>query len=108
MSVVLMYHALYQGNDTSMIDDEDLPYALSEASFIEQMDLLASCRVGLFNGVNTPEIVITFDDGHVSNLEIAVPVLANRQLSAYFFITTDFIGNRVGFMDPDQVRDGGG
>ncbi len=41
MTVVLMYHALYRDDDTSLIDDEDLPYAVSESAFIEQMDLLA-------------------------------------------------------------------
>lgn len=104
MSVVLMYHALYRGNDTSLIDDEDLPYAISEATFIAQMDLLVSRQVGLFDGVETPEIVITFDDGHVSNLDIAVSALVERQLCAYFFITTDFIGKRAGFMDSNQLR----
>ena len=37
MSVVLMYHALYRGSDTSSIDPEDLPYAVSEAEFAAQM-----------------------------------------------------------------------
>jgi len=104
MSVVLMYHALYRDNDTSKIDDEDLPYAVSESSFIEQLDLLAARRVGIFDCSPTPEIVITFDDGHASNLDIAAPLLVERKLSAYFFITTGFIGNRKGFMNRSQLK----
>lgn len=104
MSVVLMYHALYRDNDTSLIDEEDLPYAVSESNFVEQMDLLASHKVGIFDGSSSPDVVITFDDGHASNLDIAVPILSERQLSAYFFITTGFIGQRDGFMAEDQLR----
>lgn len=104
MSVVLMYHALYRDDDTSLIDDEDLPYAVSQSNFIAQLDSLATRRVGIFDGSAEPEIVITFDDGHVSNLELAAPLLLERQLPAIFFITTNFIGNRVGFMDSEQLK----
>ena len=48
MSVVLMYHALYLGSDTSSIDPEDLPYAVSEAEFAAQMQCLAVRQTGLF------------------------------------------------------------
>ncbi|MFK7855164.1 MAG: polysaccharide deacetylase family protein [Granulosicoccus sp.] len=104
MSVVLMYHALYRDNDTSLIDDEDLPYAVSESNFIAQLDSLISRRVGVFDGSTEPEIVITFDDGHLSNLELAVPLLVERQMPAIFFVTTNFIGKRVGFMDSEQLK----
>lgn len=103
MSVVLMYHALYRGEDTSAIDQEDLPYAVSEADFIQQLDLLQQKQVGLFDQDNAPDIVITFDDGHASNLEIAAPLLLEREMPAMFFVTSDFIGNRPGFMNGEQL-----
>ncbi len=106
MSVVLMYHALYRGSDTSDIDQEDLPYAVSEANFIAQLDRLTGRRVGLLEADNTPpEIILTFDDGHRSNLEIAAPLLQERKLSAYFFVTTDFIDRRPGFMSTAQLQE---
>ena len=104
MSVVLMYHALYRGIDTSAIDQEDLPYAVSEAEFAAQLDLLLSKKVGLFESAQMPDIVITFDDGHQSNLDIAAPLLQARGMSAYFFITSDFIDQRAGFMSGEQLR----
>lgn len=104
MSVVLMYHALYRDGDVSMIDPVDLPYAVAESDFIAQIDLLANRSVGLFDDNHLPDIVITFDDGHQSNLEIAAPLLMERKIPAYFFISSDFIGNRAGFMSPDQLR----
>lgn len=105
MTVVLMYHALYRGDDTSAIDQEDLPYAVSEQAFTEQLDALQSKRVGQFEQGQSPEIVITFDDGHLSNLDIAAPLLIERGLSACFFVTSDFIGQRPGFMSHEQLAE---
>ncbi|MGQ7844947.1 polysaccharide deacetylase family protein [Granulosicoccus sp. 3-233] len=103
MSVVLMYHALYRDDDTSAIDQEDLPYAVSEENFIRQLDSLQGKRVGLFDQSEEPDVVITFDDGHLSNLEIAAPLLVERGLPAIFFVTSEFIGKRPGFMDSVQL-----
>ncbi len=47
---------------------------------------------------------ITFDDGHVSNYEIALPILAARNLTATFFLTAGWMATREGYMDWSQVR----
>ena len=101
-----MYHALFNDSDTSNIDQEDLPYAVSRQNFIDQLDQLADRQVGLYNrqAEEIPDIVITFDDGHHSNLDIAAPLLVERGLPAYFFITTNFTGQRTGFMSAEQLR----
>lgn len=104
MSIVLMYHALYEGDDTSAIDTEDLPYAVSKENFIQQLDQLSKVKSGVFAAGSDADVVLTFDDGHRSNLEIAVPLLLERNLRAYFFITTGFIGSRAGFLDIDGVQ----
>ena len=104
MSVVLMYHALFRGSDTSAIDQEDLPYAVSEADFCAQLDLLATRQVGVYSPGEAPEVVITFDDGHQSNLEIAATQLQARGLSAYFFITSGFIGRRAHFLSAAELH----
>jgi len=98
-----MYHSLYRGEDTTDIDAEDLPYAVSESNFIEQIDRIAKHRSGLFSENETADIVITFDDGHRSNLDIAVPLLVERGLTAYFFITTGFTDSRPGFMSSQEI-----
>ena len=103
MTVVLMYHALYRGSNTSLIDNEDLPYAVSEKNFIEQMQLLIDRRVGLLDSVELPEIVLTFDDGHISNHDIALPILNKLGFPAYMFITSDFVGVRENFCDPAHL-----
>jgi len=104
MSVVLMYHSLYRNNDVSDIDVEDLPYAVSEANFISQIDRVANRRSGLFSVQEDVDVVITFDDGHRSNLDIAVPLLVERGLKAYFFITTGFTNLRKGFLSSDDIQ----
>jgi len=131
MTVALMYHALYPGNNPSTIATEDRPYAVSEAAFVEQLNCLNTLRVGLLpehqlapyesspggcqDGVaekksvllgNTllPDVVITFDDGHISNVEIALPHLISHGLSAYFFITTGYVNKRQDFCAPSSLR----
>jgi len=106
MSVVLMYHSLYQGNNTDRIDAEDLPYAVSVENFVAQLDKLARKKVGLLDhGDNyLPEVVISFDDGHVSNYDLAMPLLAERGLLAYVFVTSNFVGRRAHFCTADQLR----
>ena len=100
-----MYHALFPDNDTSAIDAEDLPYAVSVSDFTQQIDSLAERNVGLFDAGKWPDVVLTFDDGHASNLHLAAPLLAERNLSAYFFVTSEFIERRRGFMSRDELRE---
>lgn len=100
-----MYHSLYEGEDTSAIDDEDLPYAVSKDSFIQQLDLISQRLSGIYDNAEPDKVVITFDDGHVSNLHIAAPLLKERGLCAYFFITTGFVDSRPGFMNASEVRE---
>lgn len=54
-------------------------------------------------GQSTGGVVLTFDDGHASDHDIALPMLAKAGATATFFIVPDFIG-RPGFMTWDQVR----
>lgn len=105
MSVVLMYHSLYRGADTAAIDSEDMPYAVNEEEFILQLDRIVARGAGTFTEGSGPNVVITFDDGHESNLTIAAPLLAERGLSAYFFVTSGFINNRPGFMSSSQLKE---
>lgn len=105
MSVVLMYHDIFPDNDTHTVDAEDLPYALSVSDFTRQLDVLAERPVGLYNDEGFPEVVITFDDGHISNLELAAPLLQERNLPAYFFVTTGFIDSRPYYMSSAELAE---
>lgn len=100
-----MYHGLFPDDDTSTIDAEDLPYALSVSDFTRQLDLLAKHKVGLYAVGQAPDIILSFDDGHVSNLSLAAPLLQERDLSAYFFITSNFIDQRKFFMSSAELSE---
>lgn len=102
-----MYHALHEDGNVAHIDQEDRPYAVSRSVFARQLDEIQSTKVSLFahSAGECPDTVITFDDGHVSNLSVAAPMLLERNLSAYFFISTDFIDKRAGFLSADQVAE---
>ncbi len=93
---ILLYHEI---NDTG--EGESI---ISKQVFITHLDALkeAGYQTVTFqqlidsveNGVDLPKkpILITFDDGYVSNYEIAYPALKERDMKATIFI----IGNSVG------------
>jgi peptidoglycan/xylan/chitin deacetylase (PgdA/CDA1 family) len=48
--------------------------------------------------------VVTFDDGHISNYEVALPLLQNYGLTAHFFITAGWTGQKPGYMGWEDLR----
>jgi peptidoglycan/xylan/chitin deacetylase (PgdA/CDA1 family) len=47
---------------------------------------------------------VTFDDGHISNIEYALPILQSRNMKARFFITVGWTGQRPGYMGWSELR----
>ena len=110
--VVLMYHALYDNaRGLDAIIPEDRPYAVSTADFARQLDMLRDAAVPVIDPARLETgktggagVILTFDDGHASNAELALPLLAERGLKAAFFVTTGFIGQRPGYCSWEQLR----
>jgi peptidoglycan/xylan/chitin deacetylase (PgdA/CDA1 family) len=69
--------------------------------FSRHVDLFAQMRKAE-NGGLWPEI--TFDDGHLSNYEYAMPALLSRGLIARFFITVGWTESRPGYMGWRELR----
>ena len=105
MSVVLMSHALHEGRDLSAIEPEDRPYAVGREAFARQLDAIAHrlCREGGGGTAGVPAVAITFDDGHASNVRIALPMLLERGLEALFFVTSDWVGARAHYVDAPML-----
>jgi peptidoglycan/xylan/chitin deacetylase (PgdA/CDA1 family) len=89
---VITYHRIGQGDEASCV---------SPAAFRAQMRFLASsCKVvgpsetgaDARAAPNAASVRITIDDGDISALGVAAPVLADLKLPATLFIPTDGIG----------------
>jgi Polysaccharide deacetylase len=76
-------------------------YVTNVAQFERHADLYARLREAK-DAAMWPEI--TFDDGHLSDLELAAPVLEARGLRAIFFITVGWTGTKPGYMGWDELR----
>lgn len=102
---------MYHGIQASAEDDGlfDPVYSVSNANFTRHLDLMLemgfqSQRLddALTNPAQKP-VVISFDDGDVTNYTKAFPLMKERDMVGEFFITTDRIGT-PGSMDSDQLR----
>jgi peptidoglycan/xylan/chitin deacetylase (PgdA/CDA1 family) len=108
--IVLMYHGV-------AADDSDVPrkretgaeiYDVRQNDFRAQMQYLKDHGFKVTDVAsqleNDPKrIVITFDDGEMSNYEIALPILMDFQFTAYFFVIVNRIGKQ-GYMGWQELR----
>ena len=90
----LLYHELRPSSSK-------YSYAIETRAFEQHMDLFVRMRETAEFGLY-PEI--TFDDGHISNFEFALPILQSRGFKAHFFITVGWTGKRTGYMDWPELR----
>jgi peptidoglycan/xylan/chitin deacetylase (PgdA/CDA1 family) len=93
-SLYFLYHELRPGGS-------QYSYVLDTSEFARHLDLFVEIR-NMNAGVLRPEI--TFDDGHMSNFDYALPALKERGLKARFFITAGWTGSAPGYMGPGELR----
>jgi len=79
----------------------DYSYVIDTKEFNEHVDLFLEMRKAGSPGL-WPEV--TFDDGHISNLDYALPVLLSQGLTARFFITVGWTGKKPGYMGWQELR----
>ncbi len=90
----LLYHELRPAKSS-------YSYVLECNAFEQQVDLFTRMRQAEHPGL-WPEL--TFDDGHISNYEYALPILHARGLQARFFITVGWTGQKPGYMGWEELR----
>jgi peptidoglycan/xylan/chitin deacetylase (PgdA/CDA1 family) len=110
-TLYLMYHELETaGRPLCHSEPGYVRYVLTDQEFREQMDWLREQKV---LGISVAQalsadgprgIVITFDDGCESDLNVAVPLLKNAGFGATFYITLGFL-DQPGYLVPRQVRE---
>lgn len=89
----LLYHELRPGGSR-------YSYVIGNDAFEKHLELLVQRRRSKKSVC--PEV--TFDDGHRSNYEYALPMLQARNLTAQFFITVGWTGHKPGYMDWSELR----
>lgn len=94
--MILTYHEVIK-NDSCYL------YGVTPAEFDSHIALVAEVQRRNTEPFSTS--VVTFDDGHRSNYDLAWPLLEKHGVFAMFFVTTDWIGKRQTFMDWCQLRE---
>ncbi len=113
---ILMYH--YLSDPPAGADAIRRDLSVSPQRFAEHLDRMLeegyttisfyALMDALYTGAPLPEkpVVITFDDGYRDNYENAFPLLRDRDMTATFFVVTDFIDEeRPNYVSWDQVRE---
>lgn len=96
-SKILMYHSI--GAVIHEYEEGAEAYSVSEENFYSQMQMVA-----LAERKAPGNIILTFDDGFLNNYHIALPVLKEFELKAYFFIVVNRIGS-LGYMNWDKIKE---
>jgi hypothetical protein len=89
---ILTYHEVEPEKSTYI-------YAVTSQQLDAQLKLVAER-----NSREADSTELTFDDGHISNYEIARPVLERHALKAVFFVTVGGVGNASQTMNWEQLR----
>ena len=107
---VLMYHGIEDENNPSGAKDSgEKIYVLDVKTFNEQMRFLyengfESLLLSDHKKGSDKSIVITFDDGHVSNFTLALPILQKYGFRAEIFVTSGWIG-KENYLNKSQLKE---
>ena len=89
-----MYHAV---GDSQQTQGADPHYSVSSSIFSNHLSLIKnsiSIEQQYTNSKSIYTNAITFDDGHVSNYEIAFPLLLENNMTADFYVNSSTIGTK--------------
>lgn len=95
--LVLSLHGL--GDPHPAVGAEEQRYWWREASFAALLDEMLSLPMDSLRRVQ-----ITFDDGNTSDVLLALPTLANRALTASFFVCAGRIGKKY-YLDRPMIEE---
>ena len=88
---MITFHGI--GPPPGPVPDEERDYWVDRATFESILDVVSE----------RPDVGVTFDDGNVSDIEIAYPSLRERGLTAAFFVLAGRLGE-PGSLAQDDVR----
>jgi peptidoglycan/xylan/chitin deacetylase (PgdA/CDA1 family) len=94
--MILTYHEVVKENAEYL-------YSVTSLQLDAILGLVRVIDAQRTHKLRQPEV--TFDDGHISNYELALPLLQKHRIAARFFVTSNWIGKRPGFMDWSHLRE---
>ncbi len=102
---ILLYHHVtnepFNGNEISMISPYDFRLHMTAIKVnytpisLRQYYEYINCTDGSVTIPDDP-IIVTFDDGYLSNYELAFPILKELEIPATIFVVTDTVGEMAG------------
>jgi peptidoglycan/xylan/chitin deacetylase (PgdA/CDA1 family) len=90
-SMVLAYH--------EVMPESNYAYCVTSEAFAEQLRLLDSLKK-----TKSLDAKITFDDGEQSQFHNALPLLAQHEFKATYFVTPGLIGTAAKFLGWDELK----
>jgi peptidoglycan/xylan/chitin deacetylase (PgdA/CDA1 family) len=104
---IFEYHDLSEKADN--IRTFHSPYILLTSKFYEQMSWLSkngyqtlSIDDLIHNRISNKSVVLSFDDGHISNYTLAFPILKHFKFIATFFIVPKYF-NKNNYLTREQI-----
>lgn len=95
--LVLNFHGIGEPHD--WVDQSERRFWCTERNFLSILDTVPQASEELRIPID-----LTFDDGNVSDIEVAAPALQERGMSAVFFVCAGRIG-KPGYLDASQMQD---
>lgn len=98
--IPLVFHRVVPNSCKERFEDVDLS---TFTKIIEMTSVKAdNKRESSITGNRSSSVLITFDDGNITDFDTVFPLLQGAQLDAHFFIVTSLIGS-PGHLNWDQV-----
>lgn len=113
-TLALLYHNLSNAGAPVAATAAERSIVLSDGQFREQLQHLSDPAFQVVSldqalqpkpNSDVTRVVITFDDGDLSNHTIALPVLAEYGMVATFYVVTDWIDRDPNYMTTGQLRE---
>ncbi|MGQ0643331.1 MAG: polysaccharide deacetylase family protein [Gemmatimonadaceae bacterium] len=111
--IALEYHDIVAGDDFNVSGfpgEASASYKLAAADFVAHLRAVTSVgtvvvpQTAFSGSAPSRSIMLTFDDGGVSALATAAPLLEGARCRGIFLITSDYVG-RSSFLAADQLRE---
>ncbi len=93
-TVILTYHEIVPESASNL-------YGITPAQLDQHLQLLKEASQ---HSSKETQPQVTFDDGHISNFEYALPVLEAHKVTAIFFVPPAYVGSRA-IMTWQHLRD---